>query len=181
MKSKHPDRIPEYLQHILDAINRALGYVAAMNVESFNRDTRTQDAVIRSIQIIGEAANKVRTTDPGFAGATSAGSVGCNVWDAQPGDPRLLRSRSGGRLANGSAGLAGVAESDVSASQRHRAWPMTARRKSPKRQESFAAGVGRGMRRAARTAREVARRFGTPIYVWENGKVVAKDPNDDRK
>jgi uncharacterized protein with HEPN domain len=67
MKSKHPDRIPEYLQHILDAINRVLGYVAAMNDESFNRDTRTQDAVIRSIQIIGEAANKVRTTDPGFA------------------------------------------------------------------------------------------------------------------
>ena len=54
---------------------------------------------------------------------------------------------------------------------------MTTRRKSPKRQESFAAGVGRGMRRAARTAREVARRYGTPIYVWENGKVVAKDPN----
>lgn len=42
-------------------------------------------------------------------------------------------------------------------------------------------GVGRGMRRAARTAREVARRYGTPIYVWENGKVVAKDPNDDTK
>jgi uncharacterized protein with HEPN domain len=37
MKSKHPERIPEYLQHILDAINRALGYVAAMNVESFSR------------------------------------------------------------------------------------------------------------------------------------------------
>ena len=54
-------------------------------------------------------------------------------------------------------------------------------RKSPKRKESFAAGVGRGMRRAARTAREVARRYGTPIYVWENGKVVAKDPNDGRK
>ena len=64
MKSKHPGRIPEYLQHILDAINRALSYVAAMNLESFNRDTRTQDAVIRSIQIIGEAANKVRTADP---------------------------------------------------------------------------------------------------------------------
>jgi hypothetical protein len=58
---------------------------------------------------------------------------------------------------------------------------MTTRRKSPKRQESFAAGVGRGMRRAARTAREVARRYGTPIYVWGNGKVVAKDPNDDTK
>ena len=35
---------------------------------------------------------------------------------------------------------------------------MTARRKLPKRRESFAAGVGRGMRRAARTAREVARK-----------------------
>jgi hypothetical protein len=58
---------------------------------------------------------------------------------------------------------------------------MTTRRKSPKRQESFAAGVGRGMRRAARTAREVARRYGTPIYVWENSKVVAKDPNDELK
>jgi hypothetical protein len=54
---------------------------------------------------------------------------------------------------------------------------MTTRRKSVKRVESFAAGVGRGLRRAARTAREVARMHGTPGYVWENGKVVAKDPN----
>ena len=54
---------------------------------------------------------------------------------------------------------------------------MTTRRKSLKRVESFAAGVGRGLRRAARTAREVARMHGTPVYIWENGKVVAKDPN----
>jgi hypothetical protein len=53
---------------------------------------------------------------------------------------------------------------------------MTTRRKPPKKPESFAAGVGRGMRRAARTAREVARMHGTPIYVWEDGKVVAKKP-----
>jgi hypothetical protein len=53
---------------------------------------------------------------------------------------------------------------------------MTTRRKSPKKPESFTAGVGRGMRRAARTAREVARMHGTPIYVWEDGKVVAKKP-----
>lgn len=59
---------------------------------------------------------------------------------------------------------------------------MTARSKrpktkKPKKTESFAAGVGRGLRKAARTARKVARMYGTPIYVWENGKVVAKDPN----
>jgi hypothetical protein len=53
---------------------------------------------------------------------------------------------------------------------------MTTRRKLPKKPESFAAGVGRGMRRAARTAREVARMHGTPIYIWEDGKVVAKKP-----
>ena len=53
---------------------------------------------------------------------------------------------------------------------------MTTRRKPPKKAESFAAGVGRGMRRAARTAREVARMYGTPIYIWEDGKVVAKKP-----
>ena len=54
---------------------------------------------------------------------------------------------------------------------------MTARSKRPKRKESFAAGVGRGLRKAARTARKIARMHGTRIYLWENGKVVAKDPN----
>jgi hypothetical protein len=58
---------------------------------------------------------------------------------------------------------------------------LTTRCKPSKRKESFAGGVGRGMRRAARTAREVARMHGTPIYVWENGKVVAKDPIDNAK
>src|SRR5947199_7069356 len=40
--------------------------------------------------------------------------------------------------------------------------------------ESFAEGVGRGLRMAARRARRIARMYGTPIYVCENGKVVAK-------
>jgi hypothetical protein len=42
--------------------------------------------------------------------------------------------------------------------------------------ESFAAGVGRALRRAAKDARNTARMYGTPLYVWENGKVVAKKP-----
>jgi hypothetical protein len=42
--------------------------------------------------------------------------------------------------------------------------------------ESFAAGVGRALRRAAKEARKIARMYGTPIYVSENGKVVAKKP-----
>lgn len=38
-----------------------------MDIAAFEKDTRTQDAVIRSIEIVGEAANKVRTADPAFA------------------------------------------------------------------------------------------------------------------
>jgi hypothetical protein len=49
----------------------------------------------------------------------------------------------------------------------------TTRRKKP---ESFAAGVGHALRLAAKDARKTARMYGTPIYVWENGKVVAKKP-----
>ena len=67
MKSRHARRTPEYLQHILDAIDRATTYVAGMDLEAFERDTRTQDAVIRSIEIVGEAANKTRSGDPEFA------------------------------------------------------------------------------------------------------------------
>ncbi len=48
----------------------------------------------------------------------------------------------------------------------------------PKNQSSraFSQAVGRALRRAAKVARKTARMYGTPIYVWENGKVVAKKP-----
>jgi hypothetical protein len=39
-----------------------------------------------------------------------------------------------------------------------------------------AAQVGRALRRAARDARKAARMHGTPLYVWENGRVVASKP-----
>jgi hypothetical protein len=45
-----------------------------------------------------------------------------------------------------------------------------------KKIESFSSGVGRGLRLAARSARKTARAYGTPLYIWENGKVVAKKP-----
>jgi predicted ABC-type ATPase len=48
--------------------------------------------------------------------------------------------------------------------------------KRPRRSESFAAGVGRALRQAAKTARKTARMHGTPIYIVEDGKIVAKRP-----
>jgi hypothetical protein len=35
---------------------------------------------------------------------------------------------------------------------------------------SFATAVGRALRRAAKDAQKIARMYGTPVYVWENGK-----------
>jgi hypothetical protein len=42
--------------------------------------------------------------------------------------------------------------------------------------KDFAAAVGRALRRAGRVARKTARIYGTPIYIWRDGKVVAEKP-----
>jgi hypothetical protein len=42
--------------------------------------------------------------------------------------------------------------------------------------EHFATGVGRALRSAAKDAQKVARLYNTPLYYWENGKVVARKP-----
>jgi len=45
-----------------------------------------------------------------------------------------------------------------------------------KETKMLTAAVGRALRRAAKVARKTARMYGTPIYVWKNGKVVAEKP-----
>lgn len=47
-----------YLEHILEAIERVLQYTSE-GKEAFEADLRTQDAVIRNLQVIGEAAKRV--------------------------------------------------------------------------------------------------------------------------
>ena len=48
-----------YLQHILDAISAIEEYVSGMEESEFLDANLVQDAVIRQIQIIGEAAKRV--------------------------------------------------------------------------------------------------------------------------
>jgi uncharacterized protein with HEPN domain len=67
MTTRFAARIPEYLQYILDAIDRATDYVAEMDAKAFEADSRTQDAVLHNLQIIGEAVGKIRAADPQFA------------------------------------------------------------------------------------------------------------------
>lgn len=67
MSEQHRSRIPEYLQHILQAIERILQYTASMDEQGFLDDPRTQDAVLRNIEIIGEAARNVERADTKFS------------------------------------------------------------------------------------------------------------------
>jgi hypothetical protein len=53
---------------------------------------------------------------------------------------------------------------------------MKAKSKTKPKRQSFSSQVGGALRRAARDARKTARMHGTPIYVWENGKIVAAKP-----
>jgi uncharacterized protein with HEPN domain len=47
-----------YLRHILEAIERILSYTSG-GAEAFRGDPKTQDAVIRNLQVIGEASKKI--------------------------------------------------------------------------------------------------------------------------
>jgi hypothetical protein len=38
------------------------------------------------------------------------------------------------------------------------------------------AGASRALRRATLAARKTARMYGTPIYFWRDGKIVAEKP-----
>jgi uncharacterized protein with HEPN domain len=48
-----------YLQHLLDAILKVESYLVGLDESAFLGDTRTQDAVVRQLEIIGEATKKL--------------------------------------------------------------------------------------------------------------------------
>ena len=53
------NRLPDYLDHMQQAAVDACGFVEGMSKDDFLGDRRTQQAVIMSLIIIGEAATKV--------------------------------------------------------------------------------------------------------------------------
>jgi uncharacterized protein with HEPN domain len=60
-------RINDYLGHILEAIERINRYVGTINEDEFLEDEKTQDAVIRNFEIIGEASRNIERYHPDFA------------------------------------------------------------------------------------------------------------------
>ncbi|MGB7549279.1 MAG: DUF86 domain-containing protein [Terracidiphilus sp.] len=65
--SKHPERAQDYLEHILNALERIQRYTAGKSANDFTADTLLQDAVLRNLGIIGEAAHRLLADSPDYA------------------------------------------------------------------------------------------------------------------
>ena len=63
----HPDRVPDYLEHIADAIKRATEYMQSLeNRAALEHNRLAQDAIVRNIAVIGEAASRIHKIAPDF-------------------------------------------------------------------------------------------------------------------
>jgi len=67
MSKADRQRLAEYLQHIVQAIGRIERYTADLDETAFLASEEKQDAVIRNIEILGEAARNVERRYPDFA------------------------------------------------------------------------------------------------------------------
>lgn len=63
------NRLPDYLDHIQQAAADACSFVEGVAKDDFLADKRTQQAVIMSLIIIGEAATRVMGSYAGFTQA----------------------------------------------------------------------------------------------------------------
>jgi uncharacterized protein with HEPN domain len=61
-----PARIPDFLLHILDAADRIQRYTRGMGKLDFRENQMVQDAVVRNIEIIGEATRNIEHHDRDF-------------------------------------------------------------------------------------------------------------------
>ena len=67
--SRDPQRLPDYLGHILEAIERIHSYVEDVDEVGFLSSKIIQDAVIRNLEVIGEASRNIERVHPEFAAA----------------------------------------------------------------------------------------------------------------
>jgi uncharacterized protein with HEPN domain len=55
--SRHEFRLPDYLEHMAQALRRIAEYTAGVSEEGFLANPLMQDAVMRNFGVLGEAAN----------------------------------------------------------------------------------------------------------------------------
>jgi uncharacterized protein with HEPN domain len=69
MSRVNPLRLEDYLRHIVDAVGNIQSYTHGMDLPAFAADRKTCDAVIRNLEVIGEACNNVVKHHAAFATA----------------------------------------------------------------------------------------------------------------
>lgn len=65
--SQHPERAKDYLEHILNALERIQRYTAGLSQADFMAGDLLQDGVLRNLGIVGEAARRLLADAPEFA------------------------------------------------------------------------------------------------------------------
>lgn len=64
-------RVPDYLEHILSAIDRINRNIADVDRTKFLASELIQHAVIRNLEVIGEAANNIQRVDSVLAASNA--------------------------------------------------------------------------------------------------------------
>jgi len=94
-----------FIEHILESIYLVQTYVAQVSKEDFLASSQLQDAVVRRIEIIGEAVKnlpeELRGRYPAVPWARNRGNERCP-------DSRVLRCRPGTDMENRGARFAGT-------------------------------------------------------------------------
>jgi uncharacterized protein with HEPN domain len=65
--SKDTQRLIDYLAHMLEAVDRINRYTEDVDEVAFLQNELLQDAVIRNLEILGEASNNIQKHYPEFA------------------------------------------------------------------------------------------------------------------
>ncbi|MGV3548430.1 HepT-like ribonuclease domain-containing protein [Rhizobium sp.] len=92
--SEKSGRLASYLSHIDQAIERIAAYLDGTSQGDFLRDTLLQDAVIRNLEIVGEASRNIVRHHPDFAEAHPELPLQSAYGNAQHPGPRLFRGGS---------------------------------------------------------------------------------------
>lgn len=65
--TRDEQRLADYLEHVREAIERIWQYTEGFDESLFQQNRMAQDAVIRNLEIIGEASFKIQKQFPEFA------------------------------------------------------------------------------------------------------------------
>lgn len=65
--TKESQRVVDYLTHMIQAVERILRYTESFDENGFLENDLIQDAVIRNLEVLGEASNNILKRFPDFA------------------------------------------------------------------------------------------------------------------